>query len=155
MTKQVIDIGESNDTRSGDPLRTAFTKINDNFGELYTFTANNVFFQSASNVAITSGNLTLPTTQGTYFYCNLNATVGNVIISNLSTSGTVATYTIEFSADGTPRTITWPSYWHWKGNIKPSMSSTVGNVDIITVTTRNTGSGNVWFASNTQGYYGL
>ena len=34
MTKQVIQIGQSN-TKQGDSLRVAFTKINDNFTELY------------------------------------------------------------------------------------------------------------------------
>ena len=36
MTKQVINVGASPNSKSGDPLRTAFTKINENFTELYT-----------------------------------------------------------------------------------------------------------------------
>lgn len=35
MAKQVINLGTAADTKSGDPLRTAFTKINANFDELY------------------------------------------------------------------------------------------------------------------------
>jgi hypothetical protein len=35
MAKQVINLGTAADTKSGDPLRTAFTKINANFTELY------------------------------------------------------------------------------------------------------------------------
>ncbi len=35
MAKQVINIGTMADNKSGDPLRTAFTKINQNFTELY------------------------------------------------------------------------------------------------------------------------
>lgn len=35
MAKQVINIGTMADNKSGDPLRTAFTKINENFTELY------------------------------------------------------------------------------------------------------------------------
>lgn len=38
MTKQVIQIGQAPNDRTGDPLRTAFSKINDNFTELYTLT---------------------------------------------------------------------------------------------------------------------
>ena len=36
MAKQVINIGTSANDGTGDPLRTAFDKINDNFSELYT-----------------------------------------------------------------------------------------------------------------------
>jgi len=35
MAKQTINVGTAADTKSGDPLRTAFTKINANFDELY------------------------------------------------------------------------------------------------------------------------
>jgi hypothetical protein len=35
MAKQVINIGTMADNKSGDPLRTAFTKVNENFTELY------------------------------------------------------------------------------------------------------------------------
>jgi hypothetical protein len=35
MAKQTINIGTSANARDGDPLRTAFDKINDNFDELY------------------------------------------------------------------------------------------------------------------------
>ena len=34
MTKQIINIGTA-DKGNGDPLRTAFTKVNENFDELY------------------------------------------------------------------------------------------------------------------------
>lgn len=36
MTKQVINTGQSANDKSGDPLRVAFTKINENFTELYS-----------------------------------------------------------------------------------------------------------------------
>jgi hypothetical protein len=35
MTKQTINLGTP-DKGDGDPLRTAFTKVNENFTELYT-----------------------------------------------------------------------------------------------------------------------
>jgi len=38
MAKQVINTGLSANDRKGDPLRTAFTKINSNFDELYALT---------------------------------------------------------------------------------------------------------------------
>jgi len=36
MTQQTINIGQSANDKSGDPLRSAFTKVNANFTELYT-----------------------------------------------------------------------------------------------------------------------
>lgn len=36
MAKQVINTGTAANAKNGDPLRTAFTKVNDNFTELYT-----------------------------------------------------------------------------------------------------------------------
>lgn len=36
MAKQVINLGTMADNKSGDPLRIAFTKINENFDELYS-----------------------------------------------------------------------------------------------------------------------
>ena len=36
MAKQIINIGRTANDRSGDPLRTAFTKVNENFTELYS-----------------------------------------------------------------------------------------------------------------------
>lgn len=37
MAKQTIGIGTVANDNTGDPLRTAFTKINDNFNEVYTY----------------------------------------------------------------------------------------------------------------------
>lgn len=36
MSKKVINVGTSPNSKNGDPLRTAFIKINENFTELYT-----------------------------------------------------------------------------------------------------------------------
>lgn len=36
MAKQTINLGTSANKGDGDPLRTAFDKVNDNFTELYT-----------------------------------------------------------------------------------------------------------------------
>lgn len=40
MAKQTINLGTMADNKSGDPLRTAFTKTNQNFDELYTSVAS-------------------------------------------------------------------------------------------------------------------
>lgn len=50
MAKQTINIGTMADNKSGDPLRTAFTKINANFDELYASTPTTV-----GTIALTGG----------------------------------------------------------------------------------------------------
>ncbi len=59
MAKQVINIGSSANDKSGDPLRTAFNKVNENFTELYA-RAENTDSQTLSLVdntlSISGGN---------------------------------------------------------------------------------------------------
>jgi len=42
MTKQVINVGTSANSKNGDPLRTAFIKINENFSEVYDSSAGTI-----------------------------------------------------------------------------------------------------------------
>lgn len=63
MAKQTINVGTSPNDRSGDPLRVAFTKANDNFTELY----NNVSTLSSGIVTDVSE---LTDTQGLFFTGN-------------------------------------------------------------------------------------
>ena len=51
MAKQTINLGTMADNKSGDPLRTAFTKINQNFDELYAGAAAS----TSTTVAKTGG----------------------------------------------------------------------------------------------------
>jgi len=58
MTKQIISLGTSANSHTGDPLRTAFSKVNDNFTELYSTlqTADNDL-TAISNLAGSRGYL--------------------------------------------------------------------------------------------------
>jgi hypothetical protein len=60
MVQQVIDVGTSASDGTGDPLRDAFTKINDNFTELYTTVENEglTYGNVASNVTGITFNVT-------------------------------------------------------------------------------------------------
>jgi hypothetical protein len=73
MPKQTINIGSTANDGTGDPLRTAFQKINDNFAELYG--------DDSSADTFTSPQITTPTITGT-------ATIDNLIFndSQISTS---------------------------------------------------------------------
>jgi len=84
MVQQVIDVGTSASDGTGDPLRDAFTKINDNFTELYTTVDNEglTYGNVASNVVGITFNVTrytesyaaAPVLRGT------GQTVGNVYL---------------------------------------------------------------------------
>jgi hypothetical protein len=62
MAKQVINTGTAANAKNGDPLRTAFTKINANFTELYAGGANEAQLTNGSKTVTlgTDGNITLP-----------------------------------------------------------------------------------------------
>jgi len=67
MAKQTINIGDSANDGTGDPLRTAFNKINENFTELYG--------DDSSADTFTSPQITTPTITGT-------ATIDNILIND-------------------------------------------------------------------------
>ena len=69
MAKQTINIGSAANDGTGDPLRTAFDKINDNFQELYdrfggSTVPNIEIVGSEIENKVTNENITL-TTNGT------------------------------------------------------------------------------------------
>ena len=62
MVQQVISVGTTANDGTGDPLRTAFTKINENFVEIYTkdaIGANFDFTQNTLSSTNTNGNIQL------------------------------------------------------------------------------------------------
>lgn len=80
MTQQIIDVGSTANDGTGDPLRTAFTKTNDNFTELYNPAAlsatGNVSGGNVISSGIVSGTVVLTqlsadpgtATNGTMYY---------------------------------------------------------------------------------------
>jgi len=57
MAKQTINVGTTANDRTGDPLRIAFTKINQNFTELYNVDANTVIISDISDLTDNSNLL--------------------------------------------------------------------------------------------------
>jgi len=97
MARQNINIGSSANDGTGDPLRTAFDKINDNFVELYgadnnlnTLDANLDVSTHSITTGVTNGDITI-TPNGTGSI-NLGAMkfVGTTISSDDSTQITIA-----------------------------------------------------------------
>ena len=85
MTQQIINVGTGPDSYTGESLRTAFQKVNDNFSQLY---AGNVGANISGNIItangfVTSGNIVAGnvTVVGIINVQKLTAS-GNVIIGN-------------------------------------------------------------------------
>jgi hypothetical protein len=82
MSQQIIDLGTGPDSQTGDDLFTAFTKVNDNFTELYSVFDGNGITEINANVIVSnniwnSGNVR---TNDVFAYGNVE-TVGYVITS--------------------------------------------------------------------------
>ena len=113
MAQQIINVGTVPNDGLGDPLRTAFTKTNDNFSQLFATAGITGIANGTSNVSIpvASGNVTISaanvsnvlTVSGAGVYSSgiLNVT-GLTTLSNLSVTGTISsTGTIQSFADVT------------------------------------------------------
>ena len=85
MAKQTVNIGSLPNDKTGDPLRTAFQKINDNFAELYG--------DDSSADTFTSPQITTPTITGT-------ATIDNLIFND-TTISTPTNFNILLNPNGT------------------------------------------------------
>lgn len=107
-------------------------------------------FSVAVNVTVagTAGTATLTTltldlSTGCEFAVSLNANITKLTITNIPTSSNITTLTIRFTADGTQRTIIWPTSFRWGSAVAPVMTLTSTKVDIITARTYDGGTS--WF----------
>lgn len=111
-------------------------------------------FSVAVNVTIagtagtaTRNTLTLDLSTGAEFDVALTADISQFLITNVPAAApSVTTFTIRFTADGTPRAINWATaaaVMRWGGNAPPTMTSTNTKVDTITARTWN--NGGAWF----------
>ena len=92
MTKQIINIGTSANKGNGDPLRTAFAKVNANFDELYTALGLNAdgtlslgAFEFTGSVMTTTDSTAITIDQATTVTSNL--TVGGDVLPSLANGG--------------------------------------------------------------------
>jgi hypothetical protein len=59
MAKQAIGIGSSANDGTGDPLRDAMDKVNDNFNEVYALFGNGTTLAISGDATVSSGALTI------------------------------------------------------------------------------------------------
>lgn len=113
MTQQTINVGTTANDGTGDPLRTAYTKANSNFTELYqrpatatTWTATQTFNGSSSTPATlilnalepntisataATGTLTYYAASGSLYYLTANATANWIVNLTMSAATTLNT----------------------------------------------------------------
>ena len=93
MAKQVINIGTTANDGTGDPLRSAFDKVNDNFTELYSDDAgdvNSIIAGTGVSVDSATGDVTITNSQP-------DQTVSLTDSYGIDSSGTYPSFTLEVS----------------------------------------------------------
>ena len=118
MAKQVINIGTTANDNTGDPIRDAFDKVNDNFTELYTDDAGDVNSVNAGT------GITVNSTTGAVTVTNSapDQTVALTGGTQISTSGTYPNFTITNDAPNATHT----------GEVTGSAALTIADDAIIT-----------------------
>ena len=93
MAQQTINIGTTANDGTGDPLRTAFDKVNDNFTELYNDDAgdvNQVTGSGGITASPTTGNVVVSLDDDSITYAKLG--------TEFTTSAAVAASDVDFSS---------------------------------------------------------
>lgn len=94
--------------------------------------------ETFSSPTISSGNLTLDLSASNFFKVSLNAAITTITITNTPASSAVS-FTVEFTADGTARAVTWPAAFKWTGGTAPILTSTNGKTDTFVFYSTDTG----------------
>ena len=131
---------------AGNTTITGFTNISANATVTGTV-AMSSYTEQANTVVISTSSLTINAAAATTFDVTLNSNVTSFAFQNLAAAGKVSTFTIVFTADGTARTITWPSAVKWPSNTAPTLTSTLNKKDIFTFFTEDAGTTILAFAS--------
>jgi hypothetical protein len=88
-----------------------------------------------------SATTTLDVSLGNIFAMSQDVDITTLSITNVPSTGTVCVITIIRTKDATAttRNITWPSSFTWSNGTIPTLTQTSSAVDIITATTKDSG----------------
>ena len=92
--------------------------------------------------SISAGVLTLDCALANTFAVSLNAAITSFTVSNIPTSGSYYEFNLEFTADGTARSVTWTFSSvavKWPGGTAPTLTSTNGKKDTFVFYTYDAG----------------
>lgn len=90
------------------------------------------YSETVSSPTISAGTLTLNLETSNIFTVALNAAITTLTISNPPASGSGGSFTLIFTADGTPRSVNWTlssGVIKWAGGTAPVITSAIGKVD--------------------------
>lgn len=90
MSQQIINLGATPNDGTGDPLRTAFTKINSNFTEIYGNVASSSYRFTNNTMSTTAGNIEIDSFSGnTNVNDSLNVIGNQRVTGNLTVNGSL------------------------------------------------------------------
>ena len=78
---------------------------------------------------ISAGTLTLDLSLSEMFAVPLTGTISTITLTNIQPTGNLNVIEIEFTADGTARSVTWPAAVKWPGGTAPTLTSTLNKRD--------------------------
>jgi hypothetical protein len=143
VTKQTIGIGSTANDGTGDPLRDAFDKVNDNFNEVYsafTFASNNA--TAANNILLGTGTTNTVANSSTVKISNstseVSTTTGSILIGNSTVNTTSNSSTIVVSNSTSSITISEGTVTVGNSTVNTSANSSLVNATSVTVNS-NTG----------------
>lgn len=103
------------------------------------------YVESEVSPTISTGTLTLDLANSTIFDVSLNDAITTLTLTNVpSTASRAVSFVLVFTADGTPRAVTWPNSFRWPGNTAPTITSTNGKRDVYSF--MSTDNGTSWNA---------
>lgn len=107
-----------------------FTGTQNLGGNLLTQPKLQAYRETSTAPTISSGTLTLDLSSSNFFAVSLNAAITTLTISN-TPSSSAASFTLELTADGTARAVTWGSAIKWAGGTTPTLTSVSGKKDVF------------------------
>lgn len=107
-----------------------FTGTQNLGGNLLTQPKLQAYRETSTAPTISSGTLTLDLSGSNFFAVSLNAAITTLTISNTPASA-AASFTLELTADGTARAVSWGSAIKWSGGTAPTLTSTSGKKDVF------------------------
>ena len=99
MAKQTINIGTTANDGTGDPLRTAFDKVNDNFTELYSDDAGDVDSVNGQTGVVVLDSDDISEGSTNEYYTEAKVSANTSVVANTA-KVTNATHTGEVTGDG-------------------------------------------------------
>ena len=103
--------------------------------------------ETKATPTISAGALSLNLSTATLFYVTLNGIITSFTFASPPSSPKVYSFTLQFVADGTLRSVTWPTSVKWGSAGQPSLTSTSGKIDVFTFLTHDGGTTWLGFVS--------